>query len=291
MKRLAISLVLLFQPYPTAAADADAVAFVTSVEGKAVIERRSGDLEAAALGSQLFRGDRIKAVDGPAALVYLSGKSETVKAGKSHKIGKSKKDTSELMGRVLATLGEVAGPQSEANLPQVHGMARDLRLAAEPSNTRLATAEFSFAWNAVPGVDEYEFSIVDKAGKKRSRYVKDNVVRARDFFLKPGERYSWSVRGRDSLVPTESGSRWIYIATADEVKQMEAAIAEVERDYAGPTQRLLKAMAYCDLEFFHAAQELILQLPVGAAEQNRQILHYVNLRMEQSGQTGASDEN
>jgi len=72
----------------------------------------------------LSSGDSIKVKKGHAILVYLSGRDVKLESGTKHIVEEKGEDTFTLVARLGSTLVEIVGPQSEEEMPAVHGMVR-----------------------------------------------------------------------------------------------------------------------------------------------------------------------
>lgn len=237
-----------------------ALAFVTEVEGSARIVRVGGVTEAAAMGGQLFSGDAIEATEGMAVLIYLSGRSVSVSPGSKHQVmGEQTKPTA-LMGRVMDTLGEIAGPQSEAERPVVHGMARDLTglNGALPANSRISTPVFDFGWDALEGAAGYEFTLETPEGTVlATRALTETGLAAGDLSLERGVRYVWSVKETGSFMPRSSGKSWVEIADEEQAKELACSLAEIDSTAAEDTRELLKATSLYGEAYYYEAERLL----------------------------------
>ncbi len=241
----------------------DALAFVTDVKGEATLKRADGTKEPATIGSQLFNGDEIEVTKDAAVLIYLSGRSLEVKAGESHKVQKEGTgESSALMGRLMGTLSEMAGPQSEADRPVVHGMARNIGVTgALPTNTKVSRSDFNFTWDALEEVEVYVFTLESHDGKVlASHTVKGTEFSSKSLNLQPGVRYLWSLKEADSLMPRSSEKSWVDIASKKDAEGLGKSLKEIEKNYSGKTQLLLKATAYYEEECYYEAERTLLEL-------------------------------
>jgi len=275
---------LLLGAWTGAARAEEALAFVTEVKGAASIARAGGAREAAAMGSQLCAGDELSVTQGTAVLIYLSGRSVTVAKGQSHKVQKGEGRSSTLMGRVMDTLGEIAGPQGEAERPVVHGMARDLAglTGALPANTVLSHPDFAFSWDWLEGVEEYEFTLESAKGEVlERRTVKGTQLPASELPLKPGKRYVWSVQETGTLLPRSSGKSWVKIATEAETAELRKTLQEIEKAYAGETRDLLQATNLYREGFYYEVERILVarqrQQPLSGIEGKMLMLSYVKM--------------
>jgi hypothetical protein len=183
---------------------------------------------------------------GKAVLIYLSGRSVTVEARSIHKVTMGDAKQSDLIGRVVNTLAEIAGPQTDSDRPVVHGMARDLSgvSGALPVNSRLFNPNFKFSWDPLEDVGEYEFKLEDAHGNVLGeRTVNKTEIAASEFVLELGKRYVWSVQEAGSLLPRRSGKGWVEIAEKKESEQLALTLAEIEKKSAKTNKELLKAVS------------------------------------------------
>ena len=214
----------------------------------------------AAMGAQLFAGDAIEAADGTSALIYLSGRSVSVSAGSSHQVQREQGTRSALMGRVMVTLGEIAGPQSEAERPVVHGMARDLTglKGALPANSRVPSPDFGFSWDALEGAAGYEFKLETADGTVlATRETTETGLTAGDLGLERGKRYVWSVKETGSFMPRSSGKSWVEIADETQETELARTLAEIDSSAAEDTRDLLKATSLYGEGFYYGAERLL----------------------------------
>ena len=276
--------ILMGTVYLAAVGAEDGLAFVTEVKGTAHIVRAGGKEEKAAMGSQLFDGDALRVDKGKAALIYLSGRTATVAEGKTHKVQKEGGESSALMGRVMNTLGEIAGPQSEVDRPVVHGMARDMAglSGALPTNTRLSRGDFSFSWDPLEGVEAYQFKLETAKGKVLvEQPVKGTSLPASGLDLKPGERYLWSVQETETFMMSSSDKGWVEVAKNKETKKLRQDLAEIEKLYSGDNQSLLKAALLFEKGFFYEAERLLVGLQkkrqLAEFEQRMLVLTYAKM--------------
>ena len=238
----------------------DALAFVTEVSGQADVARSNGGSEAAAVGSQLFDGDAVDVSDGAAVLIYLSGRSVQVEAGSRHVVQGGTAESSELMGRVMNTIAEIAGPQSEADRPVVHGMARDLAglQGALPANTRISDPDFSFSWDALEDVEEYEITLEDTAGNVvATKAVMGTSMRARQLPLQAGKRLVWYVQESGSFLPRSSGRSWFEIAGKEESAALGKALADIDKVATGDARATLKAINLYNEGFYYESERML----------------------------------
>ena len=168
-------------------------------------------------GAQLFAGDTLAAGEGSAVLIYLSGRTVEVPSGGRHPVGGEMAQAPALMGRVMETLAEVAGPRSEAQGPVVHGMARAFGAisGAMPANTRVSRTDFTFCWDPVEEAAEYAFALEDTAGRVLARkVVQGTSLSAAQVGVKAGGYYVWSVSRAGGALSTDSGKLWLQVASA-----------------------------------------------------------------------------
>jgi hypothetical protein len=235
------------------------LAFVTEVKGKAEVGRKGGVAEPAVVGSRLFAGDALRALQGEAALIYLSGRTVRLPEGQEHLVTAEKEQAASLVLRLKETLDEIDQGQG----PTVHGMARDLgRISgAIPANTWLHRGDFTFSWDSVEGVEEYEFTLETSEGKVlRRELVKGNRLPAAGLTLEKGRRYIWSVRDLAGFMPRTTGSLWIELAGEKAAAELDSTLAAVEKTYQGQTQSLLQAtVLYKGGFYFEACSALAAQ--------------------------------
>ena len=263
----------------------DAVAFVTEVKGKAQITRANGGSEVGAVGGQLFDGDTIDVSGGTAALIYLSGRSVEVTDGTKHVVKGISGGSSELMGRVMNTIAEIAGPQSEADRPVVHGMARDLAglHGAMPANTQISDSDFTFKWDALEGVEEYEVTLEDTAGNVIStQIVSGTSIKARDLPLQTGKRFVWHVQETGSFLPRSSGRSWFEIAGKDDSKRVAKTLAEIEKAASNDARATLKAITLYKDGLYYEAEQLLkkAQAKRGLSTLETQLLNLAYIKMQ-----------
>lgn len=261
-----------------------ALAFVTEVKGTAAVLRAAGKVEEARVGGQLGAGDTLRVDKGKAVLIYLSGRSVAVEAGKMHAVQQETGKPSPLMGRIEDTLDEIVGPGKEGQMPVVHGMARDLAglTGALPANSRVSSADFAFTWDLLEGVGEYEFTLESATGEVvETRRVKGNRLAAEELSLVAGRRYVWKVEETDSFLPRSSGKSWVLVAGDEDAKALRQTLKVIDEQYSGETQTLLKAAALFDGEFYYQAERLLVKLqekrPLGGAEQRILMAAYARM--------------
>jgi len=262
----------------------EALAFITDVKGEGQVVRAGGKSEAVVMGSQLFVQDMVQVDKGRIVLIYLSGRSVEVEAGKTHKVEKGQGKSSPLMGRIASTLGEIAGPQSEIEKPVVHGMARETAglNGALPANTRLNRQDFVFSWDPLEGVEEYVFTLETPSGEVLAqRTVKSTQLAARGLAMEPGRRYVWSVKEAASFLPRSSAQAWVEIAPDQEAMALHETLREVEKDYSGTTPELLKAAILYREGFYYDVERLLVELqrqhPLSEVERRMLMLAYARM--------------
>jgi hypothetical protein len=217
---LAVALLAVLLSSPGEASDA--LAFVTEVKGKGQITH-DGSSKPAAVGGQLHAGDELAVTEGEVVLIYLSGRTVTVEAGARHQVKAGEQRDSALMGRVMDTLGEITGPQSEIDRPVVHGMARDLGglEGALPANTLVSRTNFDFQWDPLEGVESYELTIRDDDGNVVHQQLVDGThLSAAELELQRGKRYSWTVQESGSFVPRSSGKSWVEVVPVGQEERL-----------------------------------------------------------------------
>lgn len=260
---------------------ATAVAFVAEASGQGGIERRDGSKESLSAGAQLFDGDTAVAGDG-AVLVFLSGRTLTLKAGQRHKVAGGGAQTSALVSRIADTLTEIAGPQSELDRPAVHGMARggaELR-GARPGNTRVLGGLFAFEWDPLKDAEAYLFSLETASGEKVERMVRGTQVVVH---LQPGQRYHWRVAETGDFLPRGSGRLWVQVATAEEAAVLRQNLDQLAREYAGDTLKLMRLATLLGEGYYHeVAHALQPKVAAGSlAPVEKRLLHAALAKMEQ----------
>ncbi len=258
-KCVVIAVMLVLQsPQQTWAQDVQA--FVTEVSGQVQVARADGEVEHAAVGGQLFDGDTVDVGEGTAVLIYLSGRSVEVAADSRHTVEGGTAQSSQLMGRVMNTIAEIAGPQSDADQPVVHGMARDLAelSGALPANTRIWNPDFSFSWDALEGVEEYEITLEDTAGNVQAIIaVKGTSMQARKLPMQSGKRFVWLVQETGSFLPRSSGRSWFEIAGEEESDRIGKALAEIDTVAVGDTKSTLKAISLYNDGLYYESERLL----------------------------------
>ena len=239
----------------------DALAFVTEVNGKVNVIRADGKAEQASVGSQLFVGDQTKVTEGKAVLIYLSGRTVEIDAGKSHKVVKEQTGGGTRMERLMGTLDEMIGAQEETDRPVVHGMARNLPLTgASPLNTRISHTRFTFSWDGLEGADSYTFALETTDGKKlATKSLQDTTLSTETLGLEPGKTYVWSVVA-EFIIPHSTGKNQVEIASAEESTALQAALKEVDEGYTGTTKSLLKAATCYKHGFLFEAQNYVMEV-------------------------------
>lgn len=270
---------------PTQAWGKEALAFVTEVNGEAQIARGSGAGEKAAVGSQLFDGDAVEVSDGNAVLIYLSGRSVEVGTGSRHAVQGGAAESSELMGRVMNTIAEIAGPQSEADRPVVHGMARDLAglHGALPANTRILDPDFTFSWDALEDVEEYEIALEDTAGNVvATRTVTSTSIRARQLPLQSGKRFVWYVQETGSFLPRSSGRSWFEIAGKTESEKIGETLTDIDKLAAGESKATLKAISLYKEGYYYESERMLKDAEAKRplTELESKLLNLVYVKME-----------
>ncbi|MBT4504604.1 MAG: hypothetical protein HOC74_43160 [Gemmatimonadetes bacterium] len=238
-------------------------AFIPEVTGKARVVKGDGGESPAAAGGELAIGDALHVDEGKAALIYLSGRAVEVGAGQVHEVRKGKGKESALMEKIAGTLGEIVGPQSEADRPVVHGMARDLGgiTGALPVNTRLSREKFVFTWDALEDAEEFEFRLETEDGEVLTKkMVKGTRLDAKELKLKPGERYVWSVQETGSFLPRDSGKGWVEIASEKEAKELKKGMAAIESSAEGESLPVLKAANFYREGYFYDAEQALRDL-------------------------------
>jgi hypothetical protein len=267
------------------AGDADSSqAFITEITGKARIVKADGGESPAAAGGELAIGEALHVDEGKAALIYLSGRAVEVGAGQVHKVQKGKGKESALIEKIAGTLGEIVGPQNEADGPVVHGMARSLAgvTGALPANTRLSREKFTFTWDALEDAEEFEFTLETEDGEVLTKkMVKNTRLDAKDLKLKAGKRYVWSVQEAGSFIPRDSGKSWVEIAPKKEAKELKKAMAAIESSVKGETLPVLKAANLYREGFFYDAEQALSQLgkkrPLSHLEQKLLTMAYIKM--------------
>ena len=241
----------------------EALAFVIEVEGKATVVRQGKESEVADTGSQLFAGDALEVAEGSAELIYLSGRSAKVEAGQTHRVEEGKEPSSALVGRVMETLGEIAGPQGAGSGPVVHGMARDLAglNGALPANCLLTHGDFSFTWDPLEEVEEYEFTLETPEGEVlATKRVESTDLAATSLALQPGKRYVWQVMETGSFLPRNSGKSWIEITATEKQEKLRKSIEEIEKLFGGDNLTMLKAAVLYEAGYHYEAERLLVGL-------------------------------
>ena len=263
---------------------AEALAFVTEIKGEAHIARGDGKEEAADIGDQLYVGDSLKADKGNAVLIYLSGRSVDVTAGQTHAVQGEQAESSKLLGRVMNTLVEIAGPLDENKRPVVHGMARNLTgvTGALPANTRISKMDFLFSWDAREAVTAYDFTLETAEGEVlATKTVQGTQLSAADLGLEPGKRYMWEVVETESFVPHGSGKSWVEIATKEHTAQLNETFSLIEKNYSGDTATLFKATNYFREGFLFETERSIIALkekrPLSSIENKLLMLSYIKM--------------
>ena len=263
----------------------EALAFATEVKGAVTIQRADGKLDTATVGSQLFVSDRVKVTNGVAVLIYLSGRSVTVKAGEAHTVQKADAGKSKRMERLMGTLGEMIGARAESERPVVHGMARNLPLTGSaPANTRISSTDFSFSWDGQEGAESYTFSLQSKDGKElASKSIQDTVLNASALELTPGAAYVWAVTA-EFIIPHATGKNHLEIASAEEAASLAEAFKEIEAAHTGTTQTLLKAAACYNAGYLYEAQGILSSLK-GSEDQGsvNKMLRLLQAKMQAGG--------
>ena len=274
---------------------AEALAFVTEIKGTAHIVRADGKKETADIGGQLYVGDSLKADKGKAVLIYLSGRSVDVAAGQTHAVRSEQAESSKLLGRVMNTLVEIAGPLDETNRPVVHGMARDLVgvTGALPANTRISKMDFLFSWDAHEEVAAYDFTLETAEGEVLvTKTVQGTQLSAADLGIKPGKRYMWEVVETESFVPHGSGKSWIEVATKEHTAQLNETFSLIEKNYSGDTATLFKATNYFREGFLFETERSMASLkekrPLSSIENKLLMLSY--LKMERWDRLSAPEK-
>ena len=237
------------------------LAFVVEVEGDAVIQRLEGEAEAAQLGLHLSAGDRVKVKEGHAILVYLSGRDVKIEPEVEHIVEEKGEESSNLVARLGSTLVEIVGPQSEEEMPAVHGMVRAMGLEGGlPANTRLSTTDFSFSWKGIEGVTEYAFTLNSDSGQVLySTTVQGTDIAAAELGLQSGASYVWSVGAQAGFMALESGALTLHMASDTERAAIVAAVAQIEKKYTDAARHILQALAYYDGGFYYEASRVLLK--------------------------------
>lgn len=263
----------------------DALAFVTEATGQVQVVRANGATEDASVGNQLFDEDAINVSNGSAVLIYLSGRSVTVEAGSRYAIQSGAAHSSQLLGRVMNTIAEIAGPQSEADRPVVHGMARGLSglPGALPANSRIWDPDFSFSWDALQDVAEYEITLEDTAGNVlATQTVTGTSIQARKLPLQCGKRFVWFVQETDSFLPRSSGRSWVEIAGKDDADRIGKTLTEIDKLAAGDTKSTLKAICLYKDGLYYESERMLKEAeasrPLSSLE--NQLLNLVYIKME-----------
>ena len=242
---------------------ADAVAFVAEVEGKARIGRATGgQADKAAVGSQLFSGDEMLVDEGQAVLIFTSGRTIKVAVGHTYKVQDTMGEAAPLISRIMDTLEEISGPQSEAEKPVVHGMARDVAglNGALPFNTRVRGPDFVFSWDPLDGVEAYEFTLKYESGEVLAvQQVAATELAAVGFDLQPGKHYHWSVKELADFLPRSSGEAWIEIASAQENTALKQELSQLEKEYDGEALELLALTVLFKHGYFFEVERSLIQ--------------------------------
>jgi len=241
----------------------EAQAFVTAVKGNTLIGRVGGKEIPAQVGNQLYVGDELRVGEGKVTLIYLSGRSVNVGAGKTHLVKKGKDKASPLIGRIKDTLEEIAGPQKDAERPVVHGMVRAVAglTGALPANSRVSSGNFSFEWDLLEGVEEYEFTLESAKGEVLiRRKVTGRKLAAEELGLKPGRRYVWKVEETDTFLPRSSGKSWVLVATPEAEGELLRKLDQVGEQYDEESKVVLQTAIFYRGEFFFEAENLLREV-------------------------------
>lgn len=272
----------------------EAQAFVTAVKGNARVGRVDGKEISAQVGNPLYVGDELRVGEGEVTLIYLSGRSVNVGAGKTHAVKKGKDKTSPLIGRIKDTLEEIAGPQKDAERPVVHGMVRELAglTGALPANSRVSSDKFSFEWDLLEGVEEYEFSLESAKGEVLvRRKVTGRRLAAEELGLKRGRRYVWKVEETDTFLPRSSGKSWVLVATPEDEGVLLRELSQVGEQYDEETKVVLQTAIFYRGEFFFEAEKLLREVqgkrPLAEAE--KKILRAIYVEMKRWEHLPADD--
>lgn len=269
---------------PSPANAEEALSFIAEVKGDAWVVRADGRREAATMGAQLFKGDVLQVDKGKVSLIDLSGRNTELEAGKTYQVEEEGKPSA-LMGRIMATLGEVANPAGEAGQPLVHGMARGLEAisGARPANTFLSQGDFLFSWDPAPEVETYEFVLESPAGEVLKRQqVKDVQLPASSLSLKAGQRYTWSVQTVGAMLTMKSEKSWVEVVSEKRASETRKTVGKIEKKYPQEAQALLKAAVFFEQGFSYEAECLLLDLQGQRALSpvEQQLLEHARARME-----------
>ena len=258
-RRLSSLLAALLCAMPLTGVRAEnAVAFVTEVEGEVRVKHPKGISEVAELGTQLVVGDEVEAGKGRAIILFLSGRSVTLGEGMACKIEESSDHPAKLMARAVNVLDEMVRPEDMAR-PMVLGMSRDLGIPGMlPAHTRISTTDFPFIWDAVKGIEAYEFSLESIEGEVLfQRTTGTNHLSSRRCTLEYGRSYMWSV-AVSSLLSSEKNR--IDIVSREEAAELDSVVQEIEKGYGGTTRDLLKATVYYEGGYYYEAERVLVGL-------------------------------
>ncbi|MFH1570087.1 MAG: hypothetical protein ABIL09_18995, partial [Gemmatimonadota bacterium] len=269
--------------WPLAGHGQAAAAFISEVSGEVVVSRASGTSERALVGQQLAAGDSVKVARGQATVIYLSGRAAKVGPGTPLVVAGQSGQSSPLLARISATLGEMSSPTDNAGGPSVHGMARDLGIAgARPMNSLLLDGSFRLRWEPGETAGDYVVTI-GEAGSNGRRTVttRATMVSARDLGLTPGKRYVWSVQTADGILTRTSGEGWIEIAPDSLVRALKEDLAAVGTDFPFGARTVMQAALCHERGFDYEAESLLEQAAAldGMAYPTRALLNSVRATM------------
>lgn len=238
----------------------NAIAFVSEAQGESIITRVDDTALRAVVGSQLFLGDKLKVARGQTVLVYLSGRSVKIGPGPVHVMSAEATAASPLIARLSTALEEIAATTDDKEAPTVHGMARDIGIAgAVPADTKLLSGDFTFTWEALEGVEEYIVALSPAGSESvtQSESVHGTTLEANRLSLMAGVRYTWTVKGKDSVMGGSSRAMWFEIALPGDIEKVKKSVRYIESRYENPTSALLKATLYYDNGFYGAAERTL----------------------------------
>jgi|GEM_PF-736161 len=243
MKRHFLAFLLVFVLAAPAVAQ-NRVALMTDIKGTVEIARSgSADFRSADWGTQLFEGDRIRTGAASAtSLLFSNGNMLSLEDNSAMTVTNSSNETTSLSGSMREVGGELLAAASDLSLHRAgegeiavlgglrSGGSASALTAAYPVNTRIAATNPTFNWQAVDSFDEYNVIVRTTDGQVWSGTTDGTSIAypADAPALVPGTTYFWHVEAEDMLDVISSEITSFEVLTAEERKQVEAGMSEIE---------------------------------------------------------------
>ncbi len=224
----------------------DRVAVLTEVAGTVELARNgSSSFGSAEWGSPLYAGDRIRtAAQAQAVLLFSDNNLMTVSGGNTYTVGGAAPGASRsVSSSVISSDTDLTLHRAGAGEIEVLGglrnsLNRDAISVVSPINTRMATDRPTFHWESLDGFDMYRVTLQVAGRELWSAETEETQIVYPDDApaLVAGETYFWRVTGENLMDSEDSKLVSFQVLSADEQASFEAALAELDAEYA-PDQR------------------------------------------------------